>query len=80
MHALPLPLRHPQNLVSLKAGEERTWKIYLQPVGSLEEVKPSLAASLTAPMIDADRYTLAAGRKHRVEHLGAQASHGDHRR
>jgi hypothetical protein len=61
MHALPLPLRHPQNLVSLKAGEERNWKIYLQSVGSLEEVKPSLAASLSAPMIDADRYTLAAG-------------------
>jgi hypothetical protein len=61
MHALPLPPRHPQNLVSLKAGEERIWTIYLQPAGSLEEVKPLLAASLSAPMIDADRYTLAAG-------------------
>src|ERR1700722_2430560 len=61
MHALPLPPRHPQNLVSLKAGEERTWTIYLQPAGPLEEVKPLLAASVSAPMIDADRYTLAAG-------------------
>jgi hypothetical protein len=61
MHALPLPPRHPQNLVSLKAGEERLWTIYLQPAGSLEEVKPLLAASVSAPMIDADRYTLAAG-------------------
>jgi hypothetical protein len=61
MHALPLPPRHPQNLVSLKAGEEQIWTIYLQPAGSLEEVKPLLAGSLSAPMIDADRYTLAAG-------------------
>jgi hypothetical protein len=66
MHALPLPPRHPQNLVSLKAGEERTWTIYLQPAGSLEEVKPLLAASLSAPMIDADRYTLAAGESSRL--------------
>ena len=61
MHALPLPARHPQNLVSLKPGEERNWTIYLQPAGSLEEVKPLLAASLSAPMIDADRYTLGKG-------------------
>ena len=61
MHALPLPARHPQNLVSLKPGEERSWTIYLQPAGSLEEIKPLLAASLSAPMIDADRYTLGAG-------------------
>jgi hypothetical protein len=61
MHALPLPPRHPQNLASLNAGEERTWTIYLEPAGSLEEIKPLLAASLSAPMIDADRYTLAEG-------------------
>src|SRR6202789_1343263 len=60
MHALPLPPRHPQNLVSLKSGEEQIWTIYLQPAGSLEEVKPLLAGSLSAPMIDADPYTLAA--------------------
>jgi hypothetical protein len=61
MHALPLPPRHPQHLISLKAGEERTWTIYLEPAASLEEIKPLLAAGLSAPMIDADRYTLAAG-------------------
>jgi hypothetical protein len=61
MHTLPLPPRHPQNLVSLKPGEERSWTIYLQPAGSLEEVKPLLASSLAAPMIDADRYTLGNG-------------------
>ncbi len=61
MHALPLPARHPQNLVSLQPGEERNWTIYLQPAASLEEIKPLLAASLSAPMIDADRYTLGSG-------------------
>jgi hypothetical protein len=66
MHALPLPARHPQHLVSLQAGETRTWTIYLQPLGSLEEVKPALAASLSAPMIEADRYTLAARENSRL--------------
>ncbi len=61
MHALPLPARHPQNLDSLKPGEERSWTVYLQPAASLAEIKPMLAASLSAPMIDADRYTLGSG-------------------
>ncbi len=61
MHALPLPARHPQDLTKLKPGEERQWTLYLQPVGFIEEVKPTLAASISAPMIEADRYTVAAG-------------------
>ncbi len=66
LHTLPLPPRHPQNLVALKPGEVRTWTIYLEPVASIEEVKPALAASLAAPMIDADRYTVAAGETSRL--------------
>jgi hypothetical protein len=61
MHALPLPSRHPQNLTSIPPGQERIWTIYLQPAESLESIKPLLASSLAAPMIDADRYTLGAG-------------------
>ena len=61
LHALPLPARHPQDLSSLKPGEERTWTVYLQTARSLDEVKPILAASLDTPMIEADRYTLARG-------------------
>ena len=72
LHQLPLPERHPQNLGTLKAGEERTWTLCLQPVQSLEEVKPALAASLEAPMIDADRYTMAAGE---TSHLIVWAKH-----
>ena len=66
MHTLPLPPRHPQHLVLLKAGESRIWTIYIQPLGSLEEIKPALAASLSAPMIEADRYTLASGESSRL--------------
>ena len=72
--------RHPQNLVSLKPGEERSWTIYLQPAGSIEEIKPLLAASLSAPMIDADRYTLGSRRKQQPHVLGAQAHHSDGQR
>ena len=61
LHTLPLPPRHPQHLTSLRPGETRKWTIYLQPIGALEEIKPALATSLSAPMIEADRYTLAAG-------------------
>ena len=61
LHALPLPSRHPQNLTSIPPGQERTWTIYLEPAASLESIKPLLASSLAAPMIDADRYTLGDG-------------------
>ena len=61
LHTLPLPRRHPQNLVSLQPGEQRNWTIFLQPVAALEEIKPALASSLSAPMVEADRYTVAAG-------------------
>lgn len=61
LHALPLPSRHPQNLVSLKPGEERNWTLILEPVNALEEVKPLLASRIGAPMIEADRYTVGPG-------------------
>lgn len=61
LHAPPLPPRHPQNLVSLQPGQERIWTVVLEPVAALEQVKPSLAQSTGAPMIDIDRYTVAGG-------------------
>ena len=57
----PLPARHPQGLDSLKSGEEKQWTVYLEPVARLEDVKPCLAASLGAPMIECDRYTVEPG-------------------
>ena len=76
MHALPLPPRHPQHLVSLKAGEQRNWTIYLQPAGSLEEIKPALSTTLQAPMIDADRYTPGCRREQPPDRLGKASSDG----
>ena len=61
LHVPPLPPRHPQNLQTLQPGEERSWRLFLQPVSSLNEVKPTLAKVLGAPMVEADRYTVAPG-------------------
>ncbi len=66
LHILPLPPRHPQNLVSLPPGQQRKWTIYLQPLAALEDIKPALASSLSAPMVEADRYTIAAGESSHV--------------
>lgn len=57
-----LPERHPQDLDHLKAKEEKTWNIYLQPVEEINDtksVKPVIAENSQLPMFDADRYTLA---------------------
>ena len=59
LHTLPLPARHPQNLVSLQPGEQRRWTIYLQPLATMDDIKPALASTISAPMIEADRYTIA---------------------
>src|SRR5579859_148843 len=72
LHTLPLPPRHPQRLVSLHPGERRNWTIYLQPIATLEEIKPALASSLSAPMIDADRYTIAVGESSHIFIWAAQ--------
>jgi hypothetical protein len=61
LHALPLPSRHPQDLVSLAPGQERQWTLVLELASTLEEVKPQLARSIGAPMLELDRQTVAAG-------------------
>jgi hypothetical protein len=61
LHALPLPPRHPQDLISLAPGQERQWTLVLEPASTLEEVKPQLARSIGAPMLEIDRQTVAAG-------------------
>lgn len=61
LHKLPLPARHPQDLVSLQPGQQHRWTIYLQPLKALDDIKPALASAASAPMIEADRYTLAPG-------------------
>ena len=61
LHVLPLPPRHPQDLVSLAPGEERSWNLIFEPTAALEEVKPRLARSIGAPMVEIERQTVAAG-------------------
>ncbi len=53
----PVPTRHPQGQDTLAAGESREWTLTLFDASSLDAVKPGLATVLSAPMIDASRYT-----------------------
>ena len=53
----PLPKRHPQNM-SLKAGETRTWTVYIEEVESLNDIPISVSKNSTSPSFQADYYTL----------------------
>lgn len=75
LHALPLPQRHPQQLVQLASGESRTWHIVLQPVASLKEVLPAIASNGKAPAIGIDRTTAAPGE---TLEITVYAPNGDH--
>jgi len=68
----PLPARHPAGLDTLAPGQKKQWTIYLEPVATLEDIKPHLAESIGAPLIDCDRYTVAAGQTIQVRVAGGQ--------
>jgi hypothetical protein len=72
LHVLPLPARHPQNLISLQPGQQRRWTIYLQPLANLDDIKPVLASTISAPMIEADRYTIAPGESSQISIWASQ--------
>ncbi len=57
----PLPARHPAGLDSLAPGESREWTLVLEEIDGLPQVKPRLAVTTGAPMIDLPRYTLDGG-------------------
>jgi hypothetical protein len=61
LHRLPLPARHPQNLIQLAAGETKSWTIVLQPANTLADVLPIVSANCKAPAIHLHRTTAAAG-------------------
>jgi hypothetical protein len=61
LHTLPLPLRHPQNLLQLAPGETKSWTIVLEPANSLSEVLPTVATNCNAPFINLNRTTAGAG-------------------
>jgi len=56
----PVPDHHPA-YVSLKPGETRSWTVNITPVKTLDDVKPALAVSTAAPMLELYRYTLEPG-------------------
>ncbi len=72
LHRGPLPERHPHGLDSLQPGERRQWTILLEDIPSLDQVKPRLAATTGAPMIDCDRYTVEPGGDVNVTVYGPQ--------
>ena len=74
MHKLPLPERHPQNLQTLNAHEERTWKIYLQPTSSLKNVKSIVSELAKAAIIDAPQYTIDENETLHIKILGSVKS------
>lgn len=58
LHALPLPVRHPQHLGALAPGESRSWTLHIGFVGTLEQVQSTVARWAQIPQIESDRYTL----------------------
>lgn len=66
LHEGPLPPRHPQGLDVLPAGAEKKWKIILEDVKSLEEVKTVIARETQAPLVDCDTYTVDANQSFEV--------------
>jgi hypothetical protein len=63
LHTLPLPSRHPQNLIQLAPGQSKSWTIYLEPVNALTDVMQTVANNCKAPFIDISQTTVAPGEK-----------------
>ena len=60
-HAGPLPSRHPVAPNTLQPGQKLHWQFVIEEAPNLESVKSTVARNSRAPMIEASRYTLAAG-------------------
>jgi hypothetical protein len=56
----PVPEHHPA-YAPLKPGESKTWTVNLTPINTLADVKPMLAVTTAAPMLELYRYTLEPG-------------------
>ena len=70
LHSPPLPERHPQDLSEIPAGETRSWILHLGTLDSLDQVKPSVAEWISAPLPDAVGYTLTPGSKAMIKVYG----------
>lgn len=61
LHRPPLPPRHPAEMDRLLPGEHKLWTMHIGCVDTDNDVKPTLAYWLSAPIAELDRYTVAAG-------------------
>ena len=56
----PVPAHHPA-YAPVAPGKQQGWTINLMPIDSLDTIKPTLAASARAPILDLERATLEPG-------------------
>jgi hypothetical protein len=56
----PVPNHHPA-YAPLAPGQSRTWTVNMVPIETLDAVKPRLAVSAKAPILDLYRYSLEPG-------------------
>jgi len=66
INALPLPKRHPQDLYQIMPGDTKTFRIYLEEVGYLNDIDKTIADITNAPFID---ITSTANEKGEVVHF-----------
>lgn len=58
-----LPERHPDNLNSIKAGEEKIWLINITPADDIKIFKSIVSEKFNLPMLEFENYTVAKGEK-----------------
>ena len=61
INTLPLPEHNPQDMWKLEPGEEKTWRVSLVPVNSLETFEQEMAEATGLPMISMDRTSYMPG-------------------
>lgn len=61
LHCGPLPSRHPSDMGQLLPGESKRWTMHLGCVARTGDVKAALSSWLSAPLMEAEKYTLACG-------------------
>ena len=52
LNALPLPVRHPQDLYELKQGESKEWTFLFINVGKLDNLEYAITQAADIPLID----------------------------
>ena len=67
INSLPLPDRHPQNLVQLYPGEEKKWTLFLTGVDKLDDIQRVLSSLCRAPLFRIPETTIEAGRSANIE-------------